>query len=220
MARTITVKGVGNVSAKPDYITLGLSVTSKELDYEKAMVGSSRKIELLENSINRLGFAKGDLKNTSFNVTTLYENVSDRQGNYRRQFCGYSCVYRFNLSFDFDNGRLSDTLAAIMVCGADPELSISFTIKDPAWLKEQMLERAAADAKARAEILCRAANVELGQLVSIDYDWSEIGFIPPSSDHMAMCVPTGSAELGSHMPEVEPDDLQWNDTARFVWEIR
>ena len=38
MMKTITVKGVGNVSAKPDYITISMTVESMDSDYEKAMV--------------------------------------------------------------------------------------------------------------------------------------------------------------------------------------
>ena len=37
MTRTITVKGIGSISAKPDYITLSLSIDAKDMDYEKAM---------------------------------------------------------------------------------------------------------------------------------------------------------------------------------------
>ena len=83
-----------------------------------------------------------------------------------------------------------------------------------------MLERAAADAKTKAEVLCRAANVELGPLLSIDYDWGEIDIMPPTSGRMAMPTAPGATPLASHIPEIEPDDLQWRDTARFVWEIR
>lgn len=37
MARTITVKGIGKVSAKPDYVVLSMTLESKHKDYDKAM---------------------------------------------------------------------------------------------------------------------------------------------------------------------------------------
>lgn len=37
MARTITVKGIGRVSAKPDYVVLSMTLESKHIDYDKAM---------------------------------------------------------------------------------------------------------------------------------------------------------------------------------------
>ena len=37
MARTITVKGIGRVSAKPDYVVLSMTLESKHIYYDKAM---------------------------------------------------------------------------------------------------------------------------------------------------------------------------------------
>lgn len=93
MMKTITVKGVGNVSARPDYITISMTVESMDSDYEKAMDGAARRIENLKAAAVSVGYEKEALKTTSFNVETRYENVKDRQGNYKREFAGYACVY-------------------------------------------------------------------------------------------------------------------------------
>ena len=37
MPRTITVKGIGKVSATPDYVVLSMGLESQDMDYEKAM---------------------------------------------------------------------------------------------------------------------------------------------------------------------------------------
>ena len=70
MKRTITVKGTGHVSARPDYITLALSLTAADMEYEKAMEDGGRRIGLLEDAARRAGFAQGDLKTISFHVNT------------------------------------------------------------------------------------------------------------------------------------------------------
>lgn len=48
MARTITVKGIGKVSAKPDYVVFSMTLESKHKDYDKAMDMAADHIELLE----------------------------------------------------------------------------------------------------------------------------------------------------------------------------
>lgn len=78
MKRTITVKGVGSVSAKPDYITLTLSITEKDMDYEKALEGAARRIAQLEGAAEGAGFEKGALKTLHFNVSTQYEGCGTR----------------------------------------------------------------------------------------------------------------------------------------------
>ena len=55
-------------------------------------------------------------------------------------------------------------ISAIANSGANPELSIAFTVRNPAKVSEELLESAALNARAKAEILCRASGSEMGQL--------------------------------------------------------
>lgn len=99
--RTITVTGVGSISAKPDYIMLSLNIDSTDKEYDKALQKANERIHLLQNVAQQNNFDEGSLKTTSFRVTTEYENVKDRSGNYRREFVGYCCSYRLKLAFDY-----------------------------------------------------------------------------------------------------------------------
>ena len=57
MMRTITVRGVGNVSAKPDYITISMTIESIRKDYEGAMKDASERISKLQDVAVRSGYA-------------------------------------------------------------------------------------------------------------------------------------------------------------------
>ena len=151
--RTITVKGTGNASARPDYIILSLNIEVLSETYDHAMLEASVRIEKLQGVAVRVGYRKEDLKTTSFDVQTRYENVKDRQGNYKREFAGYACTYRLKLAFDFDSKQLAKVISAIADCGAQPELSIAFTVKNPARVSEELLINATENARAKAEIL-------------------------------------------------------------------
>lgn len=169
MMRTITVRGVGNVSARPDYITISMSIESIRKDYDGAMKDASERISKLQDVAVSSGYTKEDLKTVSFNVDTRYESVKDQQGNYKREFAGYACAYRLKLSFNFDSKQLAKVISCIANSGANPELSIAFTVKNPAKVSEELLDSAARNARAKAEILCKASGSEMGQLLSIDY---------------------------------------------------
>ena len=220
MMRTITVKGVGNVSAKPDYISISMTVESVENDYDKAMDGAARRIENLKAAAVSVGYEKEALKTISFNVETRYENVRDRQGSYKREFAGYACVYRLKLAFDFDSKQLAKVISAIANSGANPELSIAFTVKNPAKVSEELLESAAQNARAKAEILCKATGAELGQLISIDYNWGELNIVSRTSYEMEDCLMPLAAMDKCCAPEIEPDDINVSDTVAFTWEIK
>ncbi len=217
--RTITVRGVGNVSAKPDYITISMTIETLSKDYEEAMTEAARRIEQLQNAAARAGCEAGSLKTTSFHVDTRYENIKDPQGNYVREFTGYACTYRLKLAFDFSGKQLAAVISSLAGSGAKPELSIAFTVKDPSKVSEALLASAAENAQAKAEILCRASGSELGQLISIDYNWNEPNILSPTSyDLGENCMPV-MAMRKSFAPDIVPEDINVRDTAAFVWEI-
>ena len=64
--RTITVKGTGSVSAKPDYIILTLNIEALSETYDRAMSEAAERIEKMQGAAVRVGYHKEDLKTTSF----------------------------------------------------------------------------------------------------------------------------------------------------------
>lgn len=219
MPRTITVKGMGRVTTAPDYVVISMSLEAHEQDYEATMELAAKKIEQLNASLEEIGFEKKAVKTTNFNVRTDYERVKDRNGNYKSVFNGYICSHRLKVEFDFETKRLAQTLYAISRCLAQPELSISFTVKDPSAVNKELLKSATINAKEKAQILCEASGVELGQLLTIDYNWGELNIVS-HTDYMleekCMAMPVG----GLADMDIEPDDIDVSDTATFVWEIK
>ena len=47
MARTITVKGIGRATAKPDYVVLSMTLEAKHKDYQKAMDLAAEQIQYI-----------------------------------------------------------------------------------------------------------------------------------------------------------------------------
>ena len=218
--RTITVKGIGNVSAKPDLVVITMGLESLEKDYERAMQGASKKIKELNESLESVGFEKSSVKTTSFNVDARYESQKDGAGNYTRVFKGFSCSQRLKIEFDLDMKLLALALNAIAGCVAKPELSIRFQVKDPTAISEELLKSATLNAKEKAKILCEALGVQLGDLLSVDYNWGELRIFSRTEFMMAekcMALPTGASFDDM---DFEPDDVDLSDTVTFVWEIK
>ena len=219
MARTITVKGMGRVTTAPDSVVISMNLEAHKMDYEATMELAAKNIELLNLSLEEIGFKKKSVKTTNFNIRTDYESVRDKNGNYNSVFNGYICSHRLKVEFDFDTKRLGQTLYAISRCLVDPELSIAFTVKDPSAVNKELLKSATVNAREKAEILCEASGVELCELLTIDYNWGELNVIS-HTDYMleerCMAMPVGSlADI-----DIEPDDIDVSDTATFVWEIK
>ncbi len=66
MSRTITVKGIGKASARPDLVVLSMNLESINKDYEKAMETAAENINLLSKTLESVGFEKNSVKTTNF----------------------------------------------------------------------------------------------------------------------------------------------------------
>lgn len=214
--RTITVKGIGAVSVKPDLIVLGLSMETAEYEYDAAMKAAAEKIDFLNKALEAAGFEKKSAKTADFRVRADYDRLNDGKGNYTSVFMGYKCRHELKIEFDFDTKRLAKALSEISECIAKPEISIDFTVKDSSAVGGELLKAAAKNAREKAEILCAASGAKLGDLLSIDYNWGELHLYSATDyDVEGKCLMMGAADD----MDIEPEEIKARDTATFEWEI-
>lgn len=216
--KTIIVKGVGNVSVKPDLIVVKMRLETCNLNYDETVKLAAEKTECLNKALAVEGFKEEDVKTVDFKLATKYESRREKNGEYKDVFCGYACKHRIKIEFDFDNDRLGKVLAAISAGRITPELSIDFTVKNPAAVSEKLLKAAAANAKEKAEILCSASGVKLGELININYNWGELDVISSTDYGIEPRLLTAANEIGSI--GMTPDNIHVCDSAEFSWEIK
>lgn len=214
--RTITVKGIGAVSVKPDLIVLRLSMETAEYAYDAAMKAAAEKIDFLNKALEAAGFEKKSAKTADFRVRADYDRLNDGKGNYTSVFMGYKCRHELKIEFDFDTKRLAKALSEISKCIAKPEISIDFTVKDSSAVSGELLKAAVKNAREKAEILCAASGAKLGELLSIDYNWGELHLYSATDyDVEGKCMMPGAADD----MDIEPEEIKARDTATFAWEI-
>ncbi len=217
MPRTITIKGIGRASVKPDMVVVSMTVEAKNKDYDRAMELAAGQIGRLRECVEAVGFAKEDLKTVNFNVRTDYKNVRDEFGGYAPKFDGYVVAHNLKLEFNFDKERLSHTISAVTHCSIKPGLAIAFTVGDQTAVQEEMLRDATENARKNAEILCMASEVSLGRLLSIDYNWGELSL--RSNTRLGFSEEGEASPMMARSIDIEPEDIRVSDTVTFVWEI-
>lgn len=215
MPRTITVKGVGKTSAKVDCVVLSMELEAQDVEYDRAMVLAAAQIDQLSHSLISIGFAKDAVKTTNFTVHTNYEQVKDANGDYINVLKGFVCSHSLKLQFDWDSGRLASALDTVANCIAHPQLRVAFTVKDPTTINDALLKQATLNARKKAELLCDASGVVLGQLLTIDYSWAETS--PHSNTRYNLA--DRAAPMMAKAISIEPEDITLSDNATFVWEI-
>ena len=214
MDRTITVRGTGKVSLRPDQVEITLTLTAENMSYDAAMDAAAGQLASLRDALVAIGYEKDALRTTSFDVSTRYDYRHDDKGNSTRVFLGYACTQSLRLVFPFDAARLGETLSAIAGCTADPELNIRFTVAEPSAVSDELLRSAADSARQKAEVLAAASGVRLGQLVKVWYSWGDRDFTSPT----ALAVGNGLMRAKASL-DFTPENIDLTDQATFTWEI-
>jgi uncharacterized protein YggE len=211
MERTVTIRGTGHFKGAPDAVCVSFSIVSRNSEYAEAMKLSASRQKKLIKALGQANFKAKDLKTTDFSVRTETKEL-DRYGVKKYVFDCYAITQKFKLSFDIDHKRLGVVLKAISESTADPNLSISFYIKDENIVRDALFASAAENARKSAEVLCKSSGAKLGDLITISYDWSELDIYSGgrySPDAFAC----------SEAPGIHPDDVHVSESVRFVWKI-
>lgn len=216
MNRTISVTGKSKFSVTPDLIVIKINTTTHSYNYEKALILADGSSAEIHNLMKDQGFNKKDLKTTSFNVATEYENVRNDKGDYVREFRGYRVKQDYSLSFDLDMPKLGKLLTGLSKLKATPKFDIIFSVRDQQTVKDKALQQASAMAHKNAKILAEASGVTLNEIVSINYSWIDIHF----GSETNFDAPRGvMLEASAMLEDIVPEDIDVSDTVTITWSI-
>lgn len=101
MERKITVKGIGHITAKPDYVVISMTIDATNKKYEKAVEDAAERINKLSNALVNAGFESDALKTVDFKVNIATGYKKNLKGVSEVVKTGFNCTYRVKLAFDF-----------------------------------------------------------------------------------------------------------------------
>lgn len=207
--RTITVRGSAKVSAAPDWVVISFNLEAEKYDYTQCMDQLARQTESLREELVTVGLEKESLKTSHFNIDTNFDWV-----NQRHVFRGYKASHDLKVEFPFEKDYLNEVLRVLGQTQSQASFRISFQIKDTEPLRQQAIAGAVKNCRDKAQILVDAAGVTLGELIQIDYSWSEI-HIQPRMEVCAMSV-----ESSSPAYDITPEDVDVSDSVTVIWAIK
>lgn len=217
----LTVKGIGKISLSPDQIVIDITIESRDMDYNKTVDMQHEKTQELKNALTELGVDISKLKTSNFNVNTNYENIQTDNGRWERKFAGYIGTHHLSLKFGFDTEKLKWIISAVTSCKkANPTFNISFDAKDKESVNDKLLELAVSDAMKKAAVLSSAANVDLGGILSIDYDNEDVNYASPTTMHSTLYRGMDCGKESAPDISFEPESIQARAEVTVVWEIK
>jgi uncharacterized protein YggE len=164
----ITVIGTGKVKAVPDEAEFSLGVQSAEQTAREALAANSERMKHVLSALRAAGVAKEDIQTQDVSVSPSYED--------KGQITGYTARNSVSVQIR-DLARAGAVLDAATNAGANDVYGPSLSRSDRDELQAKALRSAVADARAKAQTLADAADVQLGSVTAIEEE-SDGGYEP------------------------------------------
>jgi len=193
--RTISVNGNGVISLEPDIAHINIGVHTEGESAEEAVASNNQQSQELFTTLTQAGIAEKDIRTSNFSIHPR-QNY-DTEG----KITGITYVVDNTVSVTVrDLGNIGAVLDAAVQAGANSISGIRFDVEDREAAQQQAMTAAVENARERAEVLAGAADVAVGQVLSIQ---SYLGGGTPipyeksfvMADAAAMEVPISPGEM-------------------------
>lgn len=160
--RLISVSGEGEIEAKPDQAIVQVAVETTGDTAQAALQANSRDTAQVIATLKKLGIAEKDIQTTQLQLYPLYEQSPKEPVPQQEapKVIGFRAVNGLSVTVQkLDN--VGSSLDAVVSAGANRVQGISFGFSNPKALEDQALQLAMEDARHQAELVARAAGVQI-----------------------------------------------------------
>ena len=174
---SILVNGTGEVFVNADEATVRLGIMSEGKTANTVQQEVNRVARAIADSIQRLGI---DPKEIQTSQLSLYPVYSDGRGEPMQQRQPSVVGYRASNVVSIRVTKIDQTgpvVDAGLKAGANQLEGVSFGLRDDKAARQEALQKAAADAKAKAETLAGALGVKLGSI--LEANEAGVSFVRP-----------------------------------------
>ena len=214
----IIVEGKSSVKLIPEQLYFNINMSVKDSNYTICTNLAIDKIEKIKNQFVQNGIDKNLIKTQNYSIREI------RKHDYKTQksvFEGYQASIPITITTLRDNPK-NDVIFEIIKnnFSADFSLNFALTPEQIEKVKEKLIDLAVKDAKQKAEIIAKSAEVKLGKISSIQY--GEPRTVRPyntSADLMrAGSLP--AMEARAKISEViNPDEVEMRTDIVISWEL-
>jgi len=162
MAQTVSVTGVGRVSLTPDRVSFTAGVQTMAPTLAAATAENGTRMSAILGALKRAGATERELRTSGISI---YPQQSHQEGRPPR-IVGYQVSNMVTVTKD-DPAAASRLLEAAVEAGANSVSGLTLTVSDQTRGRDTGLQAAFADARAKAEVLARAAGRTVGRALAI-----------------------------------------------------
>ena len=204
---TVSVNGTGRVELTPDRAVFTVGVQTMAPSVAAAVQENNARASAIIAALKRQGAADRQIRTSQVSIYPQQEQQDGRAP----KIVGYQVSNSITVIHE-DPAAVGKLLQAAVDAGANSVSGVGFTVSDPARGRDGALQAAFADARAKADVLARAAGRTLGRVLSI----VEGGAVrPPVPMQYEMKAMSRSAEI-----PVEPGTEEVSFSVSVIFELR
>jgi len=157
----ITVTGEGEVAIVPDLAIIGAGVTTIGKTAREASESNAKMMTAVMAALKAAGIAEGDVQTARLSLHPVRDNKTNEL-----RITGFQASNQVTVRLR-DVAKTADAIDRLVAAGANDISGIQFVVSSPSKPLDEAREKAMADARRKAEVYAKAANVLLGAAVSI-----------------------------------------------------
>lgn len=170
----LTVTGEANVSVAPDMAQLRIGVTNQAKTAKDASDANARAASAVVAALRNAGIEEKDLQTTRLVLQPTYDNTPNAG---RNRIIAFQAANQVTIKVR-DIGRLADVIDRAVTAGATDIGGIEFLVSAPSPLLDRARGDAFADARRKADVYAKAANVSLGRVIALAEDHATVEPMP------------------------------------------
>jgi len=159
---TVSVSGVSNVRLSPDRVVFTVGVESRGATVSEATKGNNEKMTQVIDALKKAGVSDSEIKTSNFSVSPQQDFKEGRTP----RVVGYHVNNRITVTRD-DLNNAGELLQTAINAGGNQASNLNFSVSDRARGRDQGLQLAFEDARAKAQVLAQAAKRTLGRAIVI-----------------------------------------------------
>lgn len=160
--RVLQVSGEGRVSVKPDVASVQAGITETGKDLAAVNAAASAAMRRMLDALAKAGVPAKDVQTTRHDVSVDRPWTDKGPG----PITGYTVVQEVRITVR-DLGKVGAVLERLLAAGSNTLRGLAFEKDDPTPEQARALAEAFRAARAKAEVLARAANVTLGDVLTL-----------------------------------------------------
>ncbi|PKQ36848.1 MAG: hypothetical protein CVT59_10700 [Actinobacteria bacterium HGW-Actinobacteria-1] len=205
---TVTATGEGKAVAAPDQAEMNFGVTTTGTEAKKTLDDAAKKADAIIAALKKAGVAKEDIQTSGVN---LYPQQDYSEGKTPR-ITGYQASVQVRVTMK-DIEKIGDVIAAGTDAGANEVYGPTFTLSEKSASRADAIDKAVTDARARADVMAKAAGKSVGAVLSI----SEAGVSVPPIYYGDMA--RSATEASGKVP-IEAGTLDVTASVTVVFELK